>query len=131
VLLPKWFHLPGVLTWVSEDGDANTGYVMLAFFREGDALVGDVLAIAVRPEFQGRGIGRMLLQHAVQICEETAEHSPVVGVRLSVAATNDRARHLFETSGFHEVDGDFGSYEGGQKALHMRRPINPAPLERR
>ncbi len=124
-LLPKWFNVPGVLTFISEDDRARTGYVMVAFFRENDLLVGDVLAIAVVPEMQDRGIGRVLLEHAVLVCEQASEHSPVRAIRLSVAHTNVRARHLFESCGFALVDGDFGTYEGGQTALHMERPIPP------
>jgi ribosomal protein S18 acetylase RimI-like enzyme len=121
-LLPQWFEAEGVTTYISEQNGERTGYVMLAFFREGKELVGDILAIAVAPSFQGRGIGRMLLQHALDISDQVAEREPVRAVRLSVAATNDRARHLFETCGFRLVEGDFGTYQGGQKALHMERP---------
>jgi ribosomal protein S18 acetylase RimI-like enzyme len=129
-LLPKWFRVPGVMTFISEEDRGRTGYVMLAFFREKSHLVGDVLAIAVAPEAQNRGIGRMLLQHAVLVCEQASEHSPVNSVRLSVAHTNARARHLFESCGFALVQGDFGTYEGGQTALHMERPIPlPEPPE--
>ena len=125
-LLPKWFNVPGVMTFICEDDRATTGYVMVGFFREKEHLVGDVLAIAVVPELQNRGIGRMLLEHAVLVCEQTSEHSPVRAIRLSVAHTNVRARHLFESCGFALVEGDFGTYEGGQTALHMERPI-PLP----
>jgi len=125
-LLPKWFRISGVLTFVAEHDGTRTGYVMLAFFRDGENLVGDVLAIAVVPEFQNQGIGRTLLEHVIDVCEEMAERSAVTAIRLSVAATNDRARHLFGSCGFREVPGEFGSYEGGQKALHMERPVGNA-----
>jgi ribosomal protein S18 acetylase RimI-like enzyme len=124
-LLPKWFRTPGVMTFVSESEGARTGYVMLAFFREGRALVGDVLAIAVDPPQQARGIGRMLLQHAVTVCEQVSEQTPVRAMRLSVADTNDRAQRLFLSFGFKKVEGDFGRYDGGQQALHMERPMAP------
>ena len=125
-LLPKWFRLPGVLTFISEMGAERTGYVMVAFFEEeGDELVADVLAIAIAPEYQGRGIGRMLLQHAIEVVEEASGRIAIRAIRLSVASTNARARSLFASCGFVEVPGDFGSYEGGQKALHMQRPITP------
>lgn len=126
-LLPRWFRAPGVLTYVSEGKEGRTGYVMLAFFREEGRLVGDVLAIAVGPDFQNRGIGRLLLQHAISVCEQMAEHTGVSAVRLSVAATNARARHLFASCGFCEVAGDFGTYQGGQRALHMERPVPLGP----
>jgi ribosomal protein S18 acetylase RimI-like enzyme len=123
-LLPKWFRTRGVLTFVSELGGEPTGYVMVAFFEESASqMVADVLAIAVAPAFQGRGIGRMLLQHAIAISEEAAERFSIRAIRLSVANTNSRARSLFFSSGFADVPGDFGTYEGGQKALHMERPI--------
>ncbi len=118
-LLPRWFRVPGVMTFISENEQGRTGYLMLAFFREMDHLIGDVLAIAVVPDYQNRGIGRMLRQHALLVCEQASERSPIRAVRLSVAHTNARARHLFESCGFQLLEGDFGTYEGGQKALHM------------
>jgi len=124
-LLPKWFKTAGVMTFLSESEGEHTGYVMVAFFREERALVGDVLAIAVSPAHQGRGIGRMLLQHAVTVCEQVADQSPVRAMRLSVADNNERAQKLFLSFGFKQVDGDFGHYDGGQQALHMERPMGP------
>lgn len=124
-LLPKWFRTSGVMTSVSEADGERTGYVMLAFFAEGKALVGDVLAIAVAPGHQGKGIGRMLMQHAVTTCEQISEHTPVRAMRLSVADTNSRAQALFTSFGFKRLSGDFGQYDGGQQALHMERPIGP------
>jgi len=124
-LLPKWFRTSGVMTSVSEADGVRTGYVMIAFFADGKALVGDLLAIAVAPQHQGRGIGRMLMQHAVTVCEQVAEHTPVRALRLSVADTNSRAQSLFTSFGFKRLNGDFGQYDGGQQALHMERPIGP------
>ena len=124
-LLPRWFETPGVMTYLSERDGVRTGYVMLAFFREGRTLVGDVLAIAVAPSYQGKGVGRMLMQHAVTVCEQVGETTPVRAIRLSVADSNERAQKLFTSFGFKRVDGDFGRYEGGQQALHMERPLGP------
>ncbi len=122
-MLPKWFRTAGVMTFVSERDGVRTGYVMVAFFREAGVLVGDVLAIAVAPEHQGHGLGRMLLQHAVTVCEQVAETTPVRAMRLTVADTNLRAQHLFKSFGFRQVEGEFGQYEGGQQALHMERAL--------
>lgn len=124
-LLPRWFKTAGVMTFVSERDGERTGYVMLAFFRDGRWLVGDVLAIAVAPGHQGRGIGRMLLQHAITVCEQVGERSPVRAMRLSVADSNHRAQKLFGSFGFRQVEGDFGEYDGGQQAWHMERPLGP------
>jgi ribosomal protein S18 acetylase RimI-like enzyme len=124
-LLPKWFKTAGVMTYVSQSESDRTGYVMLAFFREERVLVGDVLAIAVAPQYQGRGTGKMLMQHAVTVCEQMAEQTPVRSIRLSVADTNERAQRLFLSFGFKQVDGEFGKYDRGQQALHMERPLGP------
>jgi ribosomal protein S18 acetylase RimI-like enzyme len=124
-LLPRWFSTAGVMTFLSESEGEPTGYVMLAFFLENRWLVGDLLAIAVSPGHQGKGIGRMLMQHAVTVCEQVAEHSPVRALRLSVADTNERAQRLFTSFGFREIEGDFGRYDGGQQALHMERELGP------
>jgi len=124
-LLPKWFRTTGVLTYVSESDGERTGFVMLAFFTEGQGLVGDVLAIAVAPAHQGKGIGRMLMQHAITVCEQVNERTPVRAMRLSVADTNARAQRLFDSFGFRRLPGDFGQYDGGQQALHMERPLGP------
>ena len=124
-LLPRWFATTGVMTFVSESEGERTGYGMLAFFREGPWLVGDLLAIAVAPAHQRKGIGRMLMQHAITVCEHVAEHSRVRALRLSVADSNLRAQRLFTSFGFQQIEGDFGKYDGGQQALHMERPIGP------
>jgi len=124
-LLPQWFRTSGVTTYVSESGGVRTGYVMLAFFTEGRLVVGDVLAVAVAPAHQSRGIGRMLMTHAITLCEQIAEHTPVRALRLSVADTNSRAQALFSSLGFQRLEGDFGRYDGGQQALHLERPIGP------
>jgi ribosomal protein S18 acetylase RimI-like enzyme len=125
-ILPRWLRMPGVKTYLSENEKSLTGYIMVAYFRDFQNLVGDILAIAVAPEFRGRGIGRALLRHAVSVCEKASEHYPVRAIRLSVADTNTRAFDLFKSCGFQELEGDFGYYEGGQKAIHMECPIrNP------
>jgi len=126
-LLPKWLKTPGVMTFVAESDGERAGYVMIAFFRESCWLVGDILAIAVAPKYQGLGVGRSLMQHAVSLCEQEAARSPVRAMRLSVADTNERAQRLFLSFGFVNLEGDFGQYDGGQQALHMERPIDPHP----
>jgi len=122
-MLPKWFRTGGVMTFVSERDGEKTGYVMVAFFRDAGTLVGDVLAIAVDPKHQGVGLGKMLLQHAVTVCEQVAENTPVRAMRLTVADTNERAQRLFRSFGFRPIEGDFGQYDGGQQAIHMERPL--------
>ena len=54
--------------------------------------------ITVDEKFRGRGIGRMLLQHAV-------EHFKAIGIRmigLMVLVDNQSARELYAGEGFHD-----------------------------
>jgi ribosomal protein S18 acetylase RimI-like enzyme len=130
-ILPTWLVHDGVVTHIAEtlgDGPQRKpiGYTMLGFYpaRPGerggpDALVADLLAIAVAPQAQGRGVGKRLLEHALQQVRVAARRLHVVELRLSVAETNTRARTLFAQFGFHLVDGEHGYYDGGQMALHM------------
>jgi len=62
--------------------------------------VADVYGFAVRPQFQGRGIGRQVLSGLVSdLAGEGLAH-----VGLEVSCTNDSALHLYVSCGF-EVTG--------------------------
>ena len=61
------------------------------------------LGISVLPEFQGRGIGRLLMDAVVT----WARANPVITrLRLGVLSDNDRAKPLYESFGF-VVEGRF------------------------
>src|SRR5262245_52966667 len=64
----------------------------------------------VKPERRGAGIGRVLVQHALEVARQMPS---VVRVELSVAHTSTAARHVYEQSGFHEVtvDAQTGAHE--------------------
>ncbi len=123
-ILPAWLVHDGVLTWIAELGDRPVGYTMLGFYpvKRGE-YVADLLAIAVAPPAQGRGIGKQLLEHAVAQARAAKKRLPLKELRLSVADTNARARRLFVQFGFRLMDGDHGLYDGGQIALHMSRKL--------
>lgn len=127
-ILPTWLMHDGVLTHVAEEprGDwaVPVGYTMLGFYPiPKDAFVADLLAIAVAPEAQGRGIGRHLLDHAILQAKAAKRRLSLRELRLSVADTNTRARQLFTQAGFRVIPGEHGFYDGGQLALHMTRPL--------
>jgi ribosomal protein S18 acetylase RimI-like enzyme len=71
----------------------------------------------------GGGIGRRLLDHAVATARGARKRLPVREIRLSVADTNLKARRMFAAAGFVDVPGDHGRYDGGQRALHMSKPL--------
>jgi ribosomal protein S18 acetylase RimI-like enzyme len=71
--------------------DSETGHVGL-------------LGVLVHRDHRGHGVGRALLAHALAQCEGRFDN-----VRLSVFATNTRARKLYEEFGFVHV----GTYPRG------------------
>ncbi|XP_070566979.1 peptidyl-lysine N-acetyltransferase YiaC-like [Ptychodera flava] len=80
-LLPKWEK------HVAVSGTQLVGYIAL----EGNFVNG----LFVLPEFQGRGIGRRLLDRAVQI------HGPL---RVSVYSNNTKATEFYEKYGFEGIE---------------------------
>lgn len=131
-ILPSWLLHDGVLTHVAEESSRGMevsalGYTMLGFYpltpSDQGALVADLLAIAVSPHAQGRGVGKRLLEHALAHVKSAQRRLPIKELRLSVADSNARARHMFVDFGFKLVDGEHGFYDGGQVALHMSRKI--------
>jgi ribosomal protein S18 acetylase RimI-like enzyme len=72
------------------------------------------------------GIGTRLLTFALEFVSEAAARAPVKEMRLTVADTNPGAQKLFGQHGFAILDAHHGSYDGGQRAIRMRRAITPA-----
>lgn len=97
--------------WV-EDGRV-VGNVSLRRVLGGSAhLIGNV---AVHPDWQGQGIGRALMEAALE--EIATQGARWVG--LEVQADNQPARQLYERLGFEEVG----------RILHMLRPASPLHLD--
>jgi ribosomal protein S18 acetylase RimI-like enzyme len=85
-------------------------------------VVADLLALAVLPSFQRRGIGTKLLHHVIEVAERVAPSSHITMLRLTVAETNTGAQRLYARYGFRVIDGS-ATYDRGQKALRMARPL--------
>ncbi len=130
-ILPSWLEQPGVLAWI--DGDMHgrgRGFAMLGFYMEDPTqsgnpatqVVADLLALAVLPAQQGRGIGGKLLAHVIEVAERVAPSSQIAALRLTVAETNTGAQRLYARTGFRIVDGS-ATYDRGQRALRMARPL--------
>lgn len=84
----------------------------LAAHHPGDDDHWYLLAIGVRPEAQGRGLGGALLAHTLAIADERGEPA-------YLEATSARSRRLYERFGF-EVTGEFAP-EGGPPLWPMWR----------
>lgn len=130
-ILPSWLEQPGVLAWIDHDvSGRGRGFAMLGFYLEDPTatlgspseVVADLLALAVLPSFQGRGIGTKLLHHVIEVAERVAPSSHIHALRLTVAETNTGAQRLYARHGFRVVDGS-ATYDRGQKALRMARRL--------
>ena len=111
-ILPTCLDDPQFHTLVSEREDRPAGFCMLSI---GDG-IGEVVAVAVDPLWQGRGIGRQLMQAIV-------EDARGMGLRLLVLKTatqNPPAQGMFRRIGFEETGRVAGYYACGQTAIGMR-----------
>jgi ribosomal protein S18 acetylase RimI-like enzyme len=132
-ILPSWLEQPGVLAWIDHDMQGRgRGFAMLGFYTEeaskgggGQLVIADLLALAVLPAYQRRGIGSKLLEHVIEVAERVAPASHISQLRLTVAEHNTGAQRLYARTGFHIVEGA-ATYDRGQRALRMARPLGAA-----
>jgi ribosomal protein S18 acetylase RimI-like enzyme len=115
----SWFQDESVSTLVAETGGARAGFVM--FTASGRSRTADLVAIAVSPELQSRGIGKALLSKCLEAFRESKE---IDEVRLQVAEGNARAQRMFARSGFR-LRPETGVYPAGQRALFMVKTLTP------
>src|SRR5690349_9301240 len=80
-ILPSWLEQPGVLAWIDHDIQGRgRGFAMLGFYLDDGArstspqtpdkatpVVADLLALAILPAFQNKGIGTKLLHHVIEV----------------------------------------------------------------
>jgi ribosomal protein S18 acetylase RimI-like enzyme len=85
----------GVFVW--EDNDGVGGYVTTRI--DDQSKIGGIPNIAVDPQIQGRGIGRALLQHAL----EYLRHVGMEYAKIETLAQNEVGKHLYPDLGFVEV----------------------------
>jgi ribosomal protein S18 acetylase RimI-like enzyme len=113
----RWFESGVTMTLISMVEGRPVGFVMIGALpgdREGETRA-EVLAIAVTPEFQQRGIGGELLQFAQKRVEELRESR----LFLHTAKENLAAQKLFLRHGYRFVETKNGFYPSGQDALMM------------
>jgi len=137
-LLPSYLEHRSVFTAIGESEGLAVGFIMLALVTSkrplpweleqlanprGEWLDVEILAIAVRPEQQGRHIGQQLMQYAFRCAGEWQRISGVRTLQLNVASTNSRARRFFRKMGFRVVAPADGVYPRGQRSIRMARPV--------
>jgi ribosomal protein S18 acetylase RimI-like enzyme len=112
-IIPQWFANPDVITLVYVKNGHPVGFAMLY------VLSGEILAIAVLPAFQRKGIGSALLDHIQLLAGR-------LGLRrllLHTAKENDAARLFFQKAGFTVIGAQEDYYPKGQEALVISKYI--------
>jgi ribosomal-protein-alanine N-acetyltransferase len=113
----QWFESGVTMTLISMAEGRPVGFVMIGVLpgdRQGETHA-EVLAIAVTPAVQQRGIGEELLQYAQKCLEELGEPR----LFLHTAKENLAAQKLFLRNGYRPVETKKGFYPSGQDALMM------------
>ena len=103
------------LSIVACQGVTLTGFAIMYFGQEHAHLN----LLAVRPEFQRRGIGTRMIQWL----EESARVAGIRGVHLEVRARNQQARRFYRRSGFLEMALLPKYYRGIEAAVWMARDL--------
>ena len=105
------------MTIVSFEKMQSLGFAMLY------VLTGEILAIAVKPEYQGSGIGTELLNNI----EHIASQLGMERLLLHTAIENEVAEMFFRNASFTVIGKEEGYYPRGQAALIMAKEIGVGP----
>lgn len=108
--------------WVAEDAQVVVGFGFSLLVREGEAAVtGEVFALYVLPEFQGRGHGQGIMRAIEDDCRRRGAAQAV----LRVLEANRPARRFYERGGYRQIGGPatetFGSATLG--VLRFRKAL--------
>lgn len=111
----------GYLGFVAEDSDGIRGYYVVSV----GVHEGHLLNLCVDSSLRGRGLGRQLLRHAMQLFRQEQAQT----VFLEVRPSNKAAIALYESEGFVEIGTRKDYYRSvGDKedALVLARDLFPA-----
>ena len=100
---------------VEKDGHV-VGYASLRFI----GLEGDINTIAVAPDFQRQGLGKLLLDWIL----ETAKSQGVRELFLDVRADNEAAAAMYKSAGFERIDIRRNYYDHSVDAHVMRKKLS-------
>lgn len=106
---------PHSFPFVAESNGMIAGYVcLMSLFEEGQ-----ILNVAVAPEQRGRGVARLLMDHAISVAREKGAEL----LALEVRASNIAAITLYERCGFVRTGIRSKYYEGVEDAVLMEKSL--------
>ena len=119
----KW-HLSGnSITVIACHDDQPLGFAMVSkpFSRYDQDNSSELLAIAIETDWQGKGIGKLILREI----EKAAFKTGIAIMFLHTAVENKNARKLFSDSGYRIWQIKKKFYPEGQDACVMAKKITP------
>ena len=114
----------GYCCWVCELERSPIGHAVMSV-AVGEA---HILNVCVAPEWQGKGLGRRLLERLLRIAVQHHADTAYLEVRVS----NQSARNLYESSGFGEIGvrrDYYPAHPAREDAAVYARVLNLPPRE--
>lgn len=108
----------GYSAWVVEDGERIVGHGLMSV-AAGEC---HILNICVAPDYQGRGLGRQLMDHLLDLAVNYGASLALLEVRPSNAA----ARALYDRLGFDEIGtrpNYYPAHDGKEDALVLAKQL--------
>ena len=102
---------------VADIGGNVVGYISVMDMNDSSK----VISFAVKKEFQGHGVGSMLMDEAIRRCIGRGKKLIMLEVRVS----NERAQKLYKKKGFKVIDVLPGYYRDGEDAYLMVLNLQP------
>ncbi|MFQ5841401.1 MAG: GNAT family N-acetyltransferase [Thermodesulfobacteriota bacterium] len=120
-IIPRWASFHHIITVLVEERGQARGFAMInPSLGARNEAKGELLAIAVCPEYQRRGIGKKLLRHM----EDLAGNLGIEEMVIHTAEINEAAHRFFATNGFIQRGSVDSYYPKGQKALEMSKTLS-------
>ncbi len=123
-IVARWAFFPQIITVVAEERGELRGFAMInPIFGVQNEAKGELLAIAVSPQYQRRGIGKRLLRRM----EGLARDLGIEDMVIHTAEINEAAHGFFAKNGFIQMGSVECYYPKGQKALEMSKTLRMSP----
>ncbi len=123
-IIARWASFPHIITVVVEEYGQLRGFAMInPMLGVQNLAKGELVAIAISPQYQGRGIGKRLLGYV----EDLSQGLGIEEILIHTAAINKAAHRFFTRNGFITRGLVSSYYPMGQEALEMSKTLSMIP----